>query len=177
MKLNRVLVLAIVLLLGVAALGATIKVALVAPFTGLGSILGDYIKMGAQLALEEINAAGGINGDMLEMIVYDDAANPSTAANVVSRALFQDNVVAVFGPNMSSAVIGVHPLAQQAKIPMLVGATSPSFRYTKIPNDFLFRLRADDEVKVVQLVKYAVEVLGIKKPGVIMARRIIALRL
>lgn len=167
MKLNKVLVLAIVLLLGAAALGATIKIALVAPFTGLGSILGDYIKMGAQLALEEINAAGGINGNMLEMLVYDDAANPSTAANVVRRALFQDNVVAVFGPNMSSAVIGVHPLAQQAKIPMLVGATSPSFRYTKIPNDFLFRLRADDKVKVVQLVKYAVEVLGIKKPGVI----------
>jgi branched-chain amino acid transport system substrate-binding protein len=77
MKLNKVLVLAIVLLLGAAALGATIKIALVAPFTGLGSILGDYIKMGAQLALEEINAAGGINGNMLEMLVYDDAANPA----------------------------------------------------------------------------------------------------
>lgn len=167
MKLNRVLVLAVVLLFGIAALGATIKIALVAPFTGLGSILGDYIKKGAVLALEEINAAGGINGDMLEMMVYDDAANPSTASNVIRRALFQDNVVAIFGPNMSSAVIGVHPLAQQAKKPMLVGATSPSFRYTKIPNDFLFRLRADDGVKVSQLVKYAVEELGIKKPGII----------
>ena len=50
MKLSKVLVVAIVLLIGVAAFGATIKVALVAPFTGLGSILGDYIKMGAQLA-------------------------------------------------------------------------------------------------------------------------------
>lgn len=167
MKLNRVLVVAFVLLLGVAMFGATIKVALVAPFTGLGSILGDYIKKGAQLALEEINASDGINGSLLEMIVYDDAANPSTAANVIRRALFQDNVVAIFGPNMSSAVIGVHPLAQQAKIPMLVGATSPSFRYSVIPNDYLFRLRADDGVKVAQLVKYAVEVLGIKKPGVI----------
>jgi branched-chain amino acid transport system substrate-binding protein len=167
MRLNRLLVVAIVLLIGVAALGSTIKVALVAPFTGLGSILGDYIKMGAQLALEEINAAGGINGDMLEMVVYDDAANPSTAANVIRRALFQDKVVAVFGPNMSSSVIGVHQLAQQAKVPMLVGATSPSFRYSVIPNDFLFRLRADDKVKVIQLVKYAVEELGIEKPGVI----------
>ncbi len=167
MRLNRLLVVSIVLLIGVAALGSTIKVALVAPFTGLGSILGDYIKMGAQLALEEINAAGGINGDMLEMVVYDDAANPSTAANVIRRALFQDKVVAVFGPNMSSSVIGVHQLAQQAKVPMLVGATSPSFRYSVIPNDFLFRLRADDKVKVIQLVKYAVEELGIEKPGVI----------
>ena len=144
-----------------------IKVALCAPFTGLGSILGDYIKKGAQLAVEEINSTGGVLGEQIELTVYDTAANPSTAMNVVRRALFSDKVVAVFGPNMSSAVLGVHQLAQQAKTPMLVGATSPSFRFTKVHNPFLFRLRADDDVKVSQLVKYAVDVLGIKKPGII----------
>ncbi len=167
MKLGKGIFLVLVLFLSVAVFGSTIKLALVAPFTGLGSILGDYIKKGALMAVDEINAAGGINGDTIELAVYDDAANPSTAANVIRRALFQDNAVAIFGPNMSSSVIGVHPLAQQAKTPMLVGATSPSFRYTVIPNDYLFRLRADDGVKVDNLVKYAVEVLGIKKPGVI----------
>lgn len=167
MKLGKGLLLVVVLVLSVAVFGSTIKLALVAPFTGLGSILGDYIKKGALLAIEEINANGGVNGDMIELAVYDDAANPSTAANVIRRALFQDNAVALFGPNMSSSVIGVHPLAQQAKTPMLVGATSPSFRYTVIPNDYLFRLRADDGVKVANLVKYAVEVLGMEKPAVI----------
>ena len=167
MKLGKGILLVVILVLSVAVFGSTIKLALVAPFTGLGSILGDYIKKGALLAIEEINANGGVNGDMIELAVYDDAANPSTAANVIRRALFQDNAVALFGPNMSSSVIGVHPLAQQAKTPMLVGATSPSFRYTVIPNDYLFRLRADDGVKVANLVKYAVEVLGMEKPAVI----------
>jgi len=144
-----------------------IKIALCAPFTGLGSILGDYIKKATQLAVEEINSTGGVLGQKLELIVYDTEANPSTAMNVIRRALFSDKVVAVFGPNMSSAVLGVHQLARQAKTPMLVGATSPSFRFTRVGNPYLFRLRADDDVKVSQLVRYAVENLGIKKPGII----------
>lgn len=144
-----------------------LKIALSAPFTGLGSILGEYIKEGALLAVDEINAAGGVNGAKFDLVVYDDQANASTAATVVRRALYDDNAIAIFGPNMSSAVIGVHPLAQQAKKAMLVGATSPSFRYDKVKNDYLFRLRADDGVKVAQQVKYIVENLKAKKPGVI----------
>lgn len=170
----------LVLLLAVVVLGFTsgksekasespkvLKIALSAPFTGLGSILGEYIKEGALLAVDEINAAGGVNGAKFDLVVYDDQANASTAATVVRRALFDDNAVAIFGPNMSSAVIGVHTLAQQAKKPMLVGATSPSFRYDKVKNDYLFRLRADDGVKVAQQVKYIVENLKAKKPGII----------
>ncbi len=145
-----------------------IKIALSAPFTGLGSILGEYIKEGALLAVDEINAAGGVNGAKFDLVVYDDQANASVAATVVRRALFDDNAVAIFGPNMSSAVIGVHTLAQQAKKPMLVGATSPSFRYDKVKNEYLFRLRADDGVKVAQQVKYIVENLKAKKPGAIL---------
>lgn len=168
MKISRkLLFLVIIALIIGTTFGGTIKIALIAPFTGLGSILGDYIKKGALLAIDEINSVGGIDGDELELLIYDDAANPSTAANVIRRALFQDRVVALFGPNMSSAVLGVHQLAQQARVPMLVGATSPSFRYTRIPNDYLFRLRADDGVKVANLVKYAVETLGMEKPGII----------
>ena len=144
-----------------------IKIALSAPFTGLGSILGDYIKQGALLAIDEINASGGVAGAKFDLVVYDDQANASTAATVVRRALFDDRAVAIFGPNMSAAVIGVHTLAQQAKKPMLVGATSPSFRFDKVKNDYLFRLRADDGVKVAQQVKYIAEVLKAKKPGVI----------
>jgi len=149
------------------ALAKDIKIALVSPFTGLGSILGEYIKEGLLLAVDEINAAGGVDGAEINVVIYDDQADPSIAAVVVRRALFDDKVIAVFGPNMSSAVLGVHTLAQQSKIPMLVGATSPSFRYTNVGNDYLFRLRADDGVKVAQQVKYAVEVLNIKNPGVI----------
>ena len=145
----------------------TIDIALAAPFTGLGSILGKDISQGANLAVDEINAAGGINGSMINIRIYDTRANASIASTVVRKALYEDKAIAIFGPNMSSAVIGVHTMAQEAKKPMLVGATSPTFRFTEVGNPYLFRLRADDGVKVDMLVKYAVEVLGVKKPAII----------
>ena len=144
-----------------------IRIALLSPFTGLGSILGEYIQRGAWMAVQEINEAGGIDGRDLDLRIYDTQADASVAATVLRRAIDEDRVVAVFGPNMSSAVLGVHRIAEQAKTPMLVGATSPSFRYTEVGNPYLFRLRADDGVKVYLQVKYAIEELGITRPGVI----------
>lgn len=143
------------------------KVGLVAPFTGLGSILGEYCKGGLVMAIDEINAAGGVRGRKIEYIVYDDAASPATAINVVNKAIMNDKVDAVFGPNMSSCVLAVHQVAQEYKVPMLVGATSPSLGYDQLKNPWLFRLRADDEVKVINLVKYAVATEKIKKPAII----------
>lgn len=145
----------------------TYKIGLVAPFTGSGSILGDYIRNAFVMAVEEINAAGGIKGRKVEYVIYDDAASPATSINVVTKAILNDKVDALFGPNMSSCVLAVHQVAWDNKVPMLVGATSPSFGYDKVGNPWLFRLRADDEVKVVNLVKYAVEVMKVKKPGII----------
>ncbi len=144
-----------------------ITIALVAPFTGLGSILGEYIQRGANLAVREINEAGGVMGAELVLRVYDTAADASTAGTVIRRAILEDGAVAVFGPNMSSAVLGVHDLAEQNQVPMLVGATSPSLRYTEHGNPYLFRLRSDDQVKVEILVEYAIEELGIENPGII----------
>lgn len=152
-----------------AALGAEApyKIGLVAPFTGSGSILGEYCKGGFVMAVDEINAAGGVRGRKLEYVIYDDAASPATAINVVNKAILNDKVDALFGPNMSSCVLAVHQVAWDNKVPMLVGATSPSFGYDKVKNPWLFRLRADDEVKVMNLVKYAVKTLKVKKPAII----------
>jgi len=151
------------------AIGAepTYKIGLVAPFTGQGSILGDYIKNSFVMAVDEINAAGGVRGRKIDYVIYDDAASPATSINVVTKAIVNDRVEALFGPNMSSCVLAVHQVAWDNRVPMLVGATSPSFGYDKVGNPWLFRLRADDDVKVVNLVKYAVEVMKVKKPGII----------
>jgi branched-chain amino acid transport system substrate-binding protein len=143
------------------------KIGLVSPFTGLGSILGEYCKGGLVLAIDEINSAGGVRGRKIEYIVYDDAASPATSINVVTKAILNDRVDAVFGPNMSSCVLAVHQVASENRVPMLVGATSPSLGYDQLKNAWLFRLRADDAVKVINLTKYAVETEKCKKPAII----------
>lgn len=162
-----ILVLAILSASMVSMAAPVYKIAVVAPFTGSGSILGEYIKNAFTLAVEEINAKGGVRGRQIEFVIYDDAAAPATAINVVNKAILNDKVDAMFGPNMSSCVLAVNQIAKDNKVPMLVGATSPSFGFDRIGNEWLFRLRADDEVKVVNLVKYAVDVLGVKKPALI----------
>ncbi|MGB4338117.1 MAG: ABC transporter substrate-binding protein, partial [Bacillota bacterium] len=75
------------------------KVALVAPFTGSGSILGDYIRNAFVMAIEEINAKGGVRGRQIDYVIYDDAASPATSINVVNKAILNDKVDAMFGPN------------------------------------------------------------------------------
>ncbi|OPZ65230.1 MAG: Leucine-, isoleucine-, valine-, threonine-, and alanine-binding protein precursor [Firmicutes bacterium ADurb.Bin506] len=162
-----ILVLAILSASMVSMAAPVYKIAVVAPFTGSGSILGDYIRNAFIMAVEEINAKGGVRGRQIEYVIYDDAAAPATAINVVNKAILNDKVDAMFGPNMSSCVLAVHDIAKANKVPMLVGATSPSFGFDKVGNEWLFRLRADDEVKVVNLVKYAVDNLGVKKPAII----------
>jgi len=144
-----------------------IKFGLVAPFTGSGSILGGYIKEALMLAVDEINESGGINGRKIEVIIYDTEASPATAINVVKKVIENDKVDVLFGPNMSSATLGVHEVAWENEVIELVGATSPSLRYTNLGNPWLFRLRADDKVKVDIQVQYAVEELGVKRPGII----------
>lgn len=144
-----------------------IKIVLSAPFTGTGSALGEWCEKGARLAVDEINASGGVKGASFDLITYDDASDASTAATIIRRAISSDKAVAIFGPNMSGAVLGVNTLAQQAKVPMLVGATATSLRYDKTKNDYLFRIKTDDGVKGAELVKYVVEVLKAKKPGII----------
>jgi len=162
-----VLVLAILSASMVSMAAPVYKVALVAPFTGSGSILGDYIRNAFAMAVDEINAKGGVRGRKIEYVIYDDAAAPATSINVVTKAILNDKVDAMFGPNMSSCVLAVNQIAKDNKIPMLVGATSPSFGFDRVGNEWLFRLRADDEVKVINLVKYAVDHLGVKKPAII----------
>lgn len=161
------LVLAVISMSMVSMAAPVYKVAVVAPFTGSGSILGDYIRNAFAMAVDEINAKGGVRGRQIEYVIYDDAAAPATSINVVTKAILNDKVDAMFGPNMSSCVLAVHQIAKDNKIPMLVGATSPSFGFDRVGNEWLFRLRADDEVKVINLVKYAVDHLGLKKPAII----------
>ena len=118
-----ILVLAILSASMVSMAAPVYKIAVVAPFTGSGSILGEYIKNAFTLAVEEINAKGGVRGRQIEFVIYDDAAAPATAINVVNKAILNDKVDAMFGPNMSSCVLAVNQIAKDNKVPMLVGAT------------------------------------------------------
>jgi len=100
------------------------KVGAVFSVTGPASFLGDPEKKTALMIQEQINAAGGINGHPLELIVYDDEGDATKCALAVRKLITQDNVCAIIGPSVSGCSLAVLPEAEKHEIPMVSCAAS-----------------------------------------------------
>jgi len=100
------------------------KVGAVFSVTGRASFLGDPEKKTAEMLAEEINKAGGINGEKLELIVYDDEGDATKTNLAVKRLMTQDKVCVVIGPSLSGNSLAVVDLAEQYKIPLISCAAS-----------------------------------------------------
>ncbi len=87
--------------------------------TGPASFLGDPEKKSMELVVEQINAAGGIDGHMLEAVIYDTEGDPSKAVMGVSKLINKDNVIAIIGPSRTPTTLAVMPMIQKAKIPFI----------------------------------------------------------
>ena len=83
-------------------------------------------KRGVELAVDEINKAGGINGRKLEVIFEDEKDSPTSAVNAVQKLINVDKVVAIIGPMTSGAALAAAPSANESKILLVTPtATSP----------------------------------------------------
>jgi branched-chain amino acid transport system substrate-binding protein len=87
--------------------------------TGPTSFLGDPEKKSMEMAVEQINNAGGIDGHMLEAIIYDDEGDPSKAVNAASKLIDSDKVIAIVGPSLTPTTLAVMPMVQKAQIPFI----------------------------------------------------------
>src|SRR5687768_18266032 len=104
--------------------GDTIRVGVFGDLTGQTSSFGQSTKNGIELAVEEINNAGGINGKKIQLIVEDDQGRPEQAKTVVSKLINQDRVHAVLGEVASTNSLAAAPVAQEAKIPMITPSST-----------------------------------------------------
>jgi branched-chain amino acid transport system substrate-binding protein len=117
----------------------TIKVGIVLPLTGPLADFGLMEKQSFDLALEEINGGGGINGSKLHFIYGDDNGEPEVGRSVVQKLIDQDKVV-MLGGGFSSAVTYVTAdVAQQNRIPFLINTASAD-RITEQGWNYIFRL-------------------------------------
>ena len=107
------------------AKGDTIKIGTDLEMTGNQAAYGMDALHGAQLAVEEINKAGGVLGKKLELVSLDNKSEPSEAASAAQK-LVDEGVVAMVAPNMSSNALAAVPITGGAKIPSISpGATNP----------------------------------------------------
>jgi branched-chain amino acid transport system substrate-binding protein len=112
--------LSLALTYGLAFAQSTIKVGFFGPLTGPFAGLGLDAKKGAEFATKQINAAGGINGKKVDLIMYDDRGNRAEAVSVVRKLMQQDNVVAIIDGSLSLTSIAAAPTVNQGKTPMVV---------------------------------------------------------
>jgi branched-chain amino acid transport system substrate-binding protein len=124
---------------------------------------------GIKMAADEINAAGGINGKQVELLVQDDRSDASEAATIVTKFVTQDMVHAVIGEVASSRSIAAAPIAQNAKIPMLTpSSTNPEV--TK-KGDFIFRSCFIDPYQGAAIAQFAAKTLGAKTAAIMVDRK------
>ncbi|MCQ2373096.1 MAG: ABC transporter substrate-binding protein [Phascolarctobacterium sp.] len=109
-----------------------IKIGVVSEMTGGSATYGNSVVNGMKLAQKELNAAGGVLGKKIELIVADSKSEPAEAANAMSKLVNQDKVPLVSGLFTSSSAIAACNISEAAKIPYLAtGATNPTVTLTK----------------------------------------------
>jgi branched-chain amino acid transport system substrate-binding protein len=116
-----------------------IKVGVVLPLTGDQAKFGEIEKRSFDLALEEINAAGGVKGSKLEFVIEDDTGRPEVGRSVVEKLITKDKVVMIGGGYSSSVTYAVAGVCQQNQMPFLVN-TGAADNISTSGWDWIFRL-------------------------------------
>jgi branched-chain amino acid transport system substrate-binding protein len=141
------------------------KIGFALSMTGGAAAYGATQKKGAQLAVDEINAAAGANGLKIDAIFEDDASVPQQGINVFNKFINADNVSMIIGPTLSNTAKVTDRIAQKAGMPVLgVSNTAPGI--TEIGN-YIFRDSLTEAVVIPHTIKVAKEKFGLKKVAVL----------
>ena len=97
----------------------TVKLGVAITLTGTQSNPGRASERGMELAVEELNAAGGIHGKRIEVVKYDDMGQPAEAIKVITRLIEQDKVHAIWGPLSSNSTMAVGAYVNDAQVPAI----------------------------------------------------------
>ena len=122
----------------------TIKIGAIVAATGPASFLGDPELKTIQHYIKKINASGGVNGQQLELIHYDTAANPKKAVTFTKRLINQDKVVAIIGPSTTGETMAMAPFVKKAKIPLL--SMAGGIVIVKPTKKYVFKIVATDRM-------------------------------
>ena len=130
---------------------ATVKLAGIYELSGAGATSGTMFKNGVELAVKEINAAGGILGKKIEHSASDTQSNPGVAKGLTAKAI-DDGVFAVFGPVFSGSILVSMAETKRAEIPKFTGGEAASI--TKQGNPYIFRTSFTQDTAMPKVARY-----------------------
>jgi branched-chain amino acid transport system substrate-binding protein len=153
------------LLGGVSIAEAQIRVGVAESLTGNAAQYGLPIRKGLELASGEINAAGAINGQKIELIIEDEQGKKEEAINVFKKLIFRDKVLMLFGPTLSNSAQASDSVAQAAKV-VVFGTSNTADGITSIGN-YVFRNSVTEADILPVTLKVAAQKTGLKKVAVL----------
>ena len=156
---------AVALATPLAVLAGSIKIGFNAPLTGFAAADGNSALVGARLAVEQVNAGGGINGDDIELVVYDDQASPKEAAPLAVKMTTQDEVTAGISGSYSGSTRAAATIFQENSVPYISAyAVHPDITRA---GDYVFRTSFMGEVQGRAGAKLIGDVMGLKRVALI----------
>jgi branched-chain amino acid transport system substrate-binding protein len=151
------------------ALGAepskdTIKIGFMLPLTGLEANEAKLFKPAFDLAVKQINAAGGINGQKVEAVIEDTKSTPQAALIAYEKLIDQSKVSGVVAPMKSAQIIALIPKMLKSGVPTFIGGTNPRLTFD---GKWFFRTRPDDSITTMAVVQYIKDSLHFTKIGIL----------
>lgn len=147
-----------------------IKIGLVTALSGQSALAGEAITRGMQIAIDEINAKGGLlGGRKLELVRRDDEANPAKGVVAARELIYREKVAVVFGGLDTPVSMAIVPLMNQEKVPFMgPWAAGTGITQNGANPNFAFRVSAVDEIVDVGMLAYAQKTFKTAKPGLIL---------
>lgn len=148
----------------------SVKIGLIAALSGQSAKSGEAITRGLNVAIEEINAAGGVlGGRNIELIRRDDESNPAKGQIAARELIYKEKVAVLIGGLDSPVSLAIVPLANKAKKPFMGvwAAATPITRNGAKPN-YVFRVSAVDAIVDLALMQYGKKTFGTKKAGLML---------
>jgi branched-chain amino acid transport system substrate-binding protein len=138
-----------------------VKVGVIQPLSGSVAASGNYVRMGAEIGRDWINAKGGVLGRKVELLIEDNKSDPKEAATAAEKLIVRDKVPVIVGAWGSSMTLAAMPKLEEYGVPMVV-ETSSAATITKRGNPWIFRISPPSEMEALGLEKYMKD-LGIKQ--------------
>lgn len=147
----------------------TVKIGLVAALSGQSAKSGEAITRGLTVAIDEINAKGGILGKPVELIRRDDESNPSRGLLAARELIQKEKVAVIFGGLDTPVSMAVVPMVNKLKVPYMgTWAAGTKITHNGAKENYAFRVSAVDEIVDEALAKFSIKHYQTKKPGLIL---------
>ena len=143
---------------------APYKIGGIFAITGPASFLGEPERNSMELLAEQINAGGGINGHLLELVIYDTEGDATKAVLNTNKLIEKDNVLAIVGPSRSGTTLAVMPIVEKAQVPLI--SCAASVKITTPVKKWVFKTPQTDVMAVAKIYDY-IKGQGVKKIAIL----------